>query len=182
MGRTGETLRVGASVTRSVSSSHVLGFTLAATRLSLGGVFLWSGLFKLRQPYAFLANVYGYELLGPKSGMLLAMVLPWLELLLSVCLLGGVFLGGTLLGAFALGAVFTMANGWALHQGLNIDCGCFGTLGQDTVGPSTLALSAVVMIAGLAGFSTLLARSTPRRDGAGAAPVAISTDGALEAT
>ena len=45
-------------------------------RLVLGVMFLMSALPKIRQPYDFLGDVYGYEIVGPKLGMLIAMKLP----------------------------------------------------------------------------------------------------------
>ncbi|MGI6125261.1 MAG: MauE/DoxX family redox-associated membrane protein [Acetivibrionales bacterium] len=95
-------------------------------RLVLGCIFLAGALPKIRQPYDFLDDVYRYELVGPKVGMLVAMALPWTELLVGICLLGSVFVGGALLVSAGLGAIFTLAVSWALFQGLDIGCGCFG--------------------------------------------------------
>ncbi len=74
------------------------GFVLVA-RLALGCLFIYGSLPKIRQPYDFLSNVYGYELVGPKLGMLIAMVLPWLELFTGICLVGGIFISGALLAS-----------------------------------------------------------------------------------
>lgn len=100
-------------------------FTLVV-RLGLGFLFLWSCLPKIRQPYDFLSTVYDYQLVGPKLGMLTAMTLPWLELLVSLCLLGGIFVSGALLASIAMAGMFTSVLGWALYRGLEISCGCFG--------------------------------------------------------
>lgn len=99
---------------------------VVGVRLGLGCLFLYSSLPKIRQPYDFLSAVYGYELVGPQMGLLVAMVLPWAELLTGVCLLGGVFVPGALLASAGMSALFTVVIGWALYQGLQISCGCFG--------------------------------------------------------
>ena len=67
-------------------------------RLGIGCMFIYSSLPKIRQPYDFLANVYNFEMVGPRLGMLTAMTLPWAELLVGICLVGGIFVSGALLG------------------------------------------------------------------------------------
>ena len=94
------------------------GFTIAV-RLGLGCLFLYGSLPKIRQPYDFLSSVYNYELVGPKLGMLAAMVLPWAELLVGICLIGGIFVSGALLVSIAMGAMFSFVIALALNRGLN---------------------------------------------------------------
>jgi len=101
-------------------------FTLVV-RLGLGCLFLWSSLPEIRQPYDFLSNVYYYRLVGPKLGILTAMTLPCLELLVSLCLLGGIFVSGSLLASIGMAGMFTFVLSWALYQELEIGCGCFGS-------------------------------------------------------
>lgn len=104
----------------------VLGFVLVV-RLGLGAMFIASSLPKIRLPYEFLSSVYNYEIVGPKMGVLVAMVLPWLELFVGVCLVGGVFVGGALLGSIGLGMMFTFVLASALYRRLDISCGCFNS-------------------------------------------------------
>jgi uncharacterized membrane protein YphA (DoxX/SURF4 family) len=96
-------------------------------RLGLGCMLIYSSLPKIRQPYDFLSSVYQYELVGPKLGLLVAMTLPWLELLAGICLVGGIFVGGALLAAVAMALMFTYVVSSALYHDLEITCGCFGT-------------------------------------------------------
>jgi uncharacterized membrane protein YphA (DoxX/SURF4 family) len=96
-------------------------------RLGLGFLFIASSVPKIRQPYMFLGSVYGYEIVGPKMGVLVAMVLPWVELLAGVCLVGGVFVGGALLASTAMGVLFTYVLASALWRHLDISCGCFSS-------------------------------------------------------
>ena len=67
---------------------------LFVIRLALGVIFVISSISKLRQPYDFLASIYGFELVGPKIGLFFAIVLPWLELFVGICLIGGIFVKG----------------------------------------------------------------------------------------
>ena len=125
-------------------------------RLGLGCLFLWSSLPKIRQPYDFLSNVYEYELVGAKLGMLTAMVLPWLELLLGICLLGGICAGDALLASTTLAAVFVFAQASALYRGLEISCGCFSTSGSGFVNYATLIRTCLILLAAVTGYMCLL--------------------------
>lgn len=127
-------------------------------RLGLGCVFLWSSLPKLRQPYDFLSNVYEYELVGRNLGLAVTMVFPWMELVLGICLLGGILVTGALLGATVLTAIFTFAQASAMYRRLEISCGCFSQTGTDIVSYATLMRSTVLVAAAV--FAYLVCCST----------------------
>jgi len=55
-----------------------------AASLVSGALFLWSGLNKVARPYDFLMDVYRYELVNAQVGLLVAMALPWLEVILGM--------------------------------------------------------------------------------------------------
>jgi len=124
-------------------------------RLGLGCLFLWSSLPKIRQPYDFLSSVYNYELVGPKLGMLTAMTLPWLELLVGICLVGGIFVSGALLVSVGMAAMFTFVLTSALYRGLQISCGCFGT-NAEIIGYSTLIRALVILLFSIAAYISLV--------------------------
>src|SRR5438132_13166595 len=93
-------------------------------RLALGGLFMWTGLTKVEQPYDFLGAVYNYELVGPRMGLWIATLVPWLEVVVGLSLVSGVCQrGGALLALLLLG-VFTVAKTFAVAGGLKIACGC----------------------------------------------------------
>ena len=115
-------------------------------------MFIWSSLPKMRQPYDFLSSVYSYELVGPKLGMFIAMTLPWLELLVGICLIGGIFISGALLASIMMAAMFSYVLGSALHKGLEITCGCFGAGSTDIVNYTTLIRAIVILLASLAAY------------------------------
>jgi len=98
-------------------------------RLALGCLFVWGSLSKIQLPHSFLGDVYGYQIAGPVAGMFITMSLPWLELVVGICLLSGVFVTGALLACIGMSVTFMVAVGWALYQGLDISCGCFGHSG-----------------------------------------------------
>jgi putative oxidoreductase len=104
---------------------HVLWRTgVTLLRLGLGGLFIAAGLAKIQQPYDFLGAVYDYELLGPRTGLWLASILPWLEVGVGLSLVSGVWQTGGALLAVVLFSVFTVAQASAAAEGLKIPCGC----------------------------------------------------------
>jgi putative oxidoreductase len=128
------------------------GFVLVV-RLGLGAMFIASSLPKIRLPYAFLSDIYGYELVGPKMGVLVAMTLPWLELLAGICLVGGIFVGGALLVSMAMGAMFTFVVGSALYRHLDISCGCFSSSAAGRISYVTLIRALVITVLSAAAYA-----------------------------
>jgi uncharacterized membrane protein YphA (DoxX/SURF4 family) len=141
-------------IMRIIRRRFVPGFTLAV-RLGLGCMFIYSSLPKIRQPYDFLASVYNYELVGPKLGMLTAMALPWAELLVGVCLVGGIFVSGALLASIAMAVLFTSVLASVLYRGLEISCGCFSTSGE-AISYMTLIRACVILLLAVAAYISLV--------------------------
>jgi uncharacterized membrane protein YphA (DoxX/SURF4 family) len=94
-------------------------------RLALGGLFIYASLDKLFHPAVFADIISNYQLLPGSLVSLLAVVLPWAELITGGLLVIGLLTESSalLLGFFSL--VFTGAVTAALVRGLDITCGCF---------------------------------------------------------
>lgn len=107
--------------------SNVMRVAHGAARLILAGIFIYASVDKIAHPAAFARDVYNYQILPDALINLTAMVLPWLELLLGLCLLAGLWLPGAVLAANGLLIVFLAALVFNLARGLDIDCGCFNT-------------------------------------------------------
>jgi uncharacterized membrane protein YphA (DoxX/SURF4 family) len=120
--------------------------------LVIGVIFIWSGVPKLYHPYQFLAAVYSYQLLGLLPGRLLAMVLPWTEVLVGFCLVAGIAREAGLLTAAMLCSMFLVAQIWALAHSLPISCACFSGSGElitySTLGRTFLMLLCAVFCYG----------------------------------
>jgi uncharacterized membrane protein YphA (DoxX/SURF4 family) len=95
-------------------------------RLGLGGIFLYAGAAKVVDVEAFFWDVHHFELTPWDVSLVLAVFLPWLELLAG----GALVVRWLYLGAVALcggmSAVFLGAVASAWWRGLDITCGCFG--------------------------------------------------------
>jgi len=101
-------------------------FALVA-RLILGGVFIYASFDKILHPAAFAEAVFNYQILPSQMINLMALILPWLELILGLLLLSGIWVPGTVLGANLLMIIFLAAIIFNTARGLNISCGCFST-------------------------------------------------------
>ncbi len=91
-----------------------------------GGVFIFSGFVKVRDPQLFLMQIRGFHLLSDPFAAWLALGLPWLEIFCGVAVvIGFLRCGGLLLLGLSLGLFITvLAIAWG--RGLDIECGCFG--------------------------------------------------------
>ena len=107
-----------------------------AARLVMAGIFIYASIDKIAQPAAFAKDIYNYQILPDALINLTALVLPWLELFLGLCLLAGIWLPGAVLAVNGLLVVFLAALLFNLARGLDVNCGCFNT-GSDAPAMST---------------------------------------------
>jgi hypothetical protein len=127
-------------------------------RIVLASVLLFGGLAKLRAPYQFLASVYGYEVTGPFLSLVIATVLPWLEVVVAVCLWAKILYRGALAMSILLTAIFSLAVGVALYRQLDISCGCF--MADDKISYFTFIRSLALLMASVLGLTLAMRRST----------------------
>ena len=99
-------------------------------RLFLGAVLVYAGAAKIGSPLTAQRAVQAYEILPMEVAGAVGLALPFLEVVLGLLLLAGLFtrpvavVSTLLMLAFVIG----IAQAWA--RGLTIDCGCFGGGGQ----------------------------------------------------
>ena len=122
-------------------------------QLAIGIVFVWAALGKLGDMADFARQVHNFHLAPLWSEHLVAMTLPWVELLAGLALVLGVSPRAGAVVSLALMVFFTVAVGAAWARGLDFRCGCFGKASAATVGPEkffeNLGLSAVALAATL---------------------------------
>lgn len=122
--------------TDSFTRSPVYKAAWFLARLAMAGIFIYASLDKIAQPAAFAKDVYNYQILPDALINLTALVLPWLELFLGLCLLAGIWLPGAVLAVNGLLVVFLAALLFNTTRGLDINCGCFST-GAEAAAMST---------------------------------------------
>lgn len=98
---------------------------LIMARWAMAGIFIYASVDKIAHPAAFAKDVYNYQILPDALINLTALVLPWMELLLGLCLLAGVWMPGAVLTVNGLLLVFLAALLFNMARGLDVNCGCF---------------------------------------------------------
>jgi len=130
-------------------------------RVVLGCVFIYASLDKIRHPELFAEALYNYQLSPEVAVNLVALWLPWLELLSGGLLVLGVWVRGSSLILSGLMIVFLAALGVNLARGLDIHCGCFTTQGSDPMTIITLFRDSLFLILALFLFWLYQIKSVP---------------------
>ena len=116
-------------------------------RLVVGGVFVAAGALKLWDPGAFVKDIANYRVLPDACLNLVAITLPWMEVLAGGLLMAGFWKKPSALFIAVMTAVFLGGVGQAVYRHLDIHCGCFGTLEARKVGWTLLAEDGVLFLA-----------------------------------
>jgi uncharacterized membrane protein YphA (DoxX/SURF4 family) len=93
----------------------------------------------------FADQVANYRVPPREVTNLVAMTLPWIELVAGLLLIGGIWKRASAVVISVLVVVFLIAIGQAVARGLNISCGCFGTVEGRKVGVVALAQDLVLL-------------------------------------
>ena len=101
-------------------------WTALILRLALGGVFLAAGGLKVGHADVFAAEIAGFQLVPHALIAPLALLLPFLELMIGVYLVLGLFTRFAAWFAALEMLLFAGAIGAAVLRGIHTSCGCFG--------------------------------------------------------
>ena len=119
--------------------THLLRAGIIILRLFLGVFFVLAGLSKLSSPLATLGTIYSYQIVLPDwFALIVAHTLPWMEIVLGLALIIGLWPFITLGWTVALLFAFTIFTAQAWWRELPIDCGC---IDLSTLHPALAALS-----------------------------------------
>ncbi len=97
------------------------------SRLILGVIFIYASYDKILNPAAFSENIHNYHLTPVFVENLAALIIPWLELIIGVFLILGVFLEGSISITIGLLVFFIVILTQAVIRGIDVHCGCFKT-------------------------------------------------------
>jgi uncharacterized membrane protein YphA (DoxX/SURF4 family) len=129
---------------------------LVVTRLVavylLGAVFVYAGATKVNVPREFAQNIMNYHLVSESSAIILASLLPTLEIVTGLSLILGVWRQGGLVLISLMSIMFIVALGSLIVRGINIDCGCFHQYDGAMATPAMGIVKNLVVLV-LAGFS-----------------------------
>lgn len=100
-------------------------FVQLALRLLLGGFFVYASLDKIESPAAFAKAVYQWQIGGPVAANLVAVTLPWIELVAGLLLVVGVWRREAAMVIALMLVVFVVAAGSVMARGIDVlNCGC----------------------------------------------------------
>ena len=94
-------------------------------RLVVGITFIYASYYKIIEPGDFARSIWYYHLLPGSLINLIAIILPWVELLCGLALIVGVGYRGSLWLITVMTVVFVVAIASAIARGIDLDCGCF---------------------------------------------------------
>lgn len=118
---------------------------LRVAQIATGLVFLAAGLSKLGDLPSFALQVHNYRVLPVWSEHLVAMTVPWIEVVAGLALVLGVRPRAGALVATGLLGVFTLAVAAAWARGLDFECGCFGKASASRIGLAKLLENAAYL-------------------------------------
>ena len=95
-------------------------------RIILGVVLIAAASSKVVDPRAFANEIANYQVMFREGLNVMALILPWLEMLIGITLILGIRLKASAVIAAMLMTVFIAAVLSAMARGLDISCGCFG--------------------------------------------------------
>ncbi|MBN2802730.1 MAG: DoxX family membrane protein [Deltaproteobacteria bacterium] len=103
------------------------GIIALGARLYLGVVFIMASIHKILDPGSFAVDVATYEILPQQLINLMAICLPYVEIIAGILLVLGVKsrAGAWLVAGMMI--MFMVALAIALYNGLDMSCGCFAS-------------------------------------------------------
>lgn len=118
-------------------------------RLILGGVFIIAGIPKILDTASFAGMVYNYQILPDQLINLTALFLPWLEVLVGLLMITGLWLPGAIAIYNGLMIAFIAALSFNVHRGLDISCGCFSNSPGEIIDLGTIIRDVVILFGAL---------------------------------
>jgi uncharacterized membrane protein YphA (DoxX/SURF4 family) len=102
-----------------------------ALGLVLGGIFLYAAHAKVLDPRPLVTIIWNYRILPPGPVNLMAIYMPWMELVVGIALATGFKRRAAALCSTGLLIAFMVALGINAVRGVNVACGCFSTSAED---------------------------------------------------
>ena len=94
-------------------------------RLAVGITFMYASVYKIIEPASFAKSIWYYHMVPGSLINLIALVLPWVELLCGLFLIAGINYRGSVVLVNLMMIVFVIALTTTIARGISIDCGCF---------------------------------------------------------
>ena len=103
------------------------------SRVILGAIFIYASLEKIADPISFSSTIDNYHISPIQVNNIAALIIPWIELIIGLCLITGVFLDGASLISIGLMAFFIFIISQAYARGISLNCGCFKSVSDSSM-------------------------------------------------
>ena len=130
-------------------------WVVTGCRVGIAVVFIVAGLAKIGDAESFARQVHNFQLIPVAFENLVAIVLPWIEVVIGVTMLVGSRRRAGAWLSLILMAGFTIAVAAGVARGLDIECGCFGTGDGARVGAVKLIENVLLTLAAWIGTTRL---------------------------
>ena len=124
-------------------------YLLFLFRIVLAIIFIYAGMEKISDTNGFSISINNYKILPLFLVNIFAITLPWLELTTGILLLFGIKVKENSFIISVLLIIFIIAISISLIRGLNIDCGCFGTVSGTKIGVNKIIEDLVLLLLGV---------------------------------
>ena len=99
-------------------------YIVVLIRCILGIVFVYASYQKILDPAKFSRDISNYHIVPFGLENIVALIIPWLELLIGIGLISGIMVDGASLISGGLFVLFIILISQAIIRGYNIECGC----------------------------------------------------------
>ncbi len=116
-----------------------------AFRLYIGGIFVYASMNKISFTAEFSETIASYQLVPFWSVNLLAIIMPWAELICGILLITGIRSKSATVALSIMLTVFSVAISLSLLRDIPIGCGCFSSV-EETMSWTTLLRDLVWLV------------------------------------
>ncbi len=132
-------------VTDELSNSKAASrFCSNALRFLISGLWIASGLLHLQNIPAHFVAIANYRMLPIEASEILAFLLPCLHVIVGVALLLNEFRLPCFILSTGMAGIYLAAQVSVWLRGMRIDCGCFGSIWESTIGVSTIMRTSIL--------------------------------------
>ncbi len=96
-------------------------------RIYIGAIFIYASIHKIIHPDIFAVDIATYDILPLSLVNLMAIILPYIEMVSGILIIIGPFQKEAALMISAMMTIFLIAIIIAIYKGINASCGCFAS-------------------------------------------------------
>ncbi|MBC7856670.1 MAG: DUF1559 domain-containing protein [Pirellulaceae bacterium] len=126
----------------------------AVIRCLIGALLCVSAWLRWSNSYQFLNSVFKYNVVGEDAGVVVAAILPFVQLAVGLALILAVAEEGAWIGSLGLSVIFLIAHVVLIARGGVSDCGCFGAGPLQMSQTTSLAMAGFIFAGSLATIIT----------------------------